>query len=61
MVTIKISTASAAFDSPGPEIARTLRTLAYKVEDGDLLCGPREIKIKDVNGNVVGSFKYTTK
>lgn len=61
MVTIKISTANEAFDSPGPEIARILRTLAYRVEDGELLHGIREIKIQDVNGDTVGSFKYTNK
>lgn len=56
MVTIKFSTANEAFDVPGPEIARILRTIAYRVEDG-----AREIKLLDANGNTVGTFKYTDK
>jgi hypothetical protein len=54
MVTIKISTANEAFDVPGPEIARILRRLAQEVEMG-IDAG----KLYDVNGNAVGSFKYT--
>ena len=56
MVTIKFSTANEAFDVPGPEIARILTNLAYKIREG---APTGEIKLRDVNGNTVGSFKYT--
>ena len=57
MVTIKFSTANDAFNVPGPEIARILRELARLVEDG--VAGGDEYKIRDINGNTVGQFKYT--
>ena len=56
MVTIKFSTANDAFNVPGPEIARILRELARLVEDG--VAGGDEYKIRDINGNTVGQFKY---
>jgi len=56
MVTIKFSTANDAFNVPGPEIARILRELARLVKDG--LAGGDEYKIRDINGNTVGQFKY---
>ena len=60
MVTIKISTANEAFNVPGPEIARILRELACIVdgENAETLNG-WGYTIQDVNGNTVGSFKYT--
>ena len=59
MVTIKISTANEAFDTPGIEIARILRDLADKI-DIDVTNG-ESILLRDINGNAVGSFKYTDK
>lgn len=61
MVTIKISTANEAFDSPGPEIARILQRLAIAMEYFPFTSGNEEIKVFDSNGNTVGSFKYTSK
>lgn len=60
MVKIKISTASEAFDVPGPEIARILHNLANRI-DSEWKLGGLEYKIQDVNGNTVGSFTYTDK
>ena len=57
MITIKFSTANDAFDVPGPEIARILRELARLVEDG--VIGGDVYKVRDINGNTVGQFKYT--
>ena len=58
MVSIKISTANEAFNVPGPEIARILHNLANTI-DSDWKLGGLVYKIQDVNGNTVGSFKYT--
>ena len=58
-IKIKISTANEAFDSPGPEIARILRKIDDAVSAG--VYNEREYRTHDVNGNTVGSFKYTTK
>lgn len=58
MVTIKFSTANEAFDVPGPEIARILHNLANRINSDWKLNG-LEYKIQDVNGNTVGTFKYT--
>ena len=57
MVTIKFSTANEAFNVPGPEIARILRWTAKLIEDG--LENAVTYKLRDANGNTVGSFKYT--
>ena len=56
MFTIKINTGNEAFDQPSIEIARILRKLAKDVDLGIF-----EGKIFDINGNTVGSFKYTNK
>ena len=61
MVTIKISTANEAFSAdPGYEVGRILRRLAQDVESGVTFDNGEEIKLRDINGNTVGSFKYTT-
>ena len=57
MVTIKFSTANEAFNVPGPEIARILHDVARRIENG--ATSNYEFKIRDVNGNTIGSFKYT--
>ena len=61
MVKIKISTANEAFNEPGtgPEIARILKRLAKDVESG--VVHNDELRLRDINGNTVGSFKYTNK
>lgn len=52
MFTLTISTANAAFDDqPATEIARILRDVAKRVEDGEL-----SGNLRDVNGNGVGAF-----
>ena len=58
MVSIKFSTANAAFDVPGPEIARVLRRIADGAEH-IVLPGRVSYPIFDHNGNTIGSFKYT--
>ena len=58
MFTLKIETKNAAFAddcySPQLEVARILRSLADKIEDGDSQ-GP----VLDYNGNTVGHFALT--
>lgn len=49
---IKIDMDNAAFEEPGYELARILRELAQKCEDG-WKSGP----LHDINGNRVGTFK----
>ena len=56
MVTIKFSTANEAFDVPGPEIARILHDVAKRIENR--ATSNYEFKIRDANGNTVGSFNY---
>ena len=59
MVTIKFSTANDAFsDAPGQEVARILHKLADTVAPLELWEG-EEVKLRDINGNTVGTFKYT--
>lgn len=48
---IKIEMANAAFEEPASELARILRDLAKKIEDGQTDCA-----LRDVNGNTVGRF-----
>lgn len=53
--TIKINCDNAAFkDDPAPEIARILEDLAFKLRSD---WGTSEIKLRDINGNIVGSAK----
>jgi hypothetical protein len=53
-VTIAISTGNAAFEGDyGYELARILRELADKFESGQ-----EPLKIRDINGNTVGSVTY---
>ena len=53
-IIIKINTSNAAFDgSTEYETARILRELAGRIEDG----GEPE-KLKDINGNTVGTVSY---
>jgi hypothetical protein len=50
---ISIETDNAAFDpDPGAELARILRGLADRLEDGGDLAEP--IRLRDFNGNTVG-------
>lgn len=51
---LHIDTDNAAFDYPGPEVARILRELADLLDDGVTGHGP----LRDVNGNRVGSWEY---
>ena len=54
MFRIEIQTDNAAFDpDPGPELARILRELAARLDDGVDLAEP--IRLRDINGNTVGS------
>jgi hypothetical protein len=54
IITITISTGGAAFEvDKGAEVARVLRNLADKFEDG---CEPS--KTMDINGNAVGVVEY---
>lgn len=52
---LHIHTDNAAFeDNKGPELARILRELAYKMEkDGPSWCYQN---LKDINGNIVGKY-----
>ena len=58
--TIKIEMDNAAFEEPGPELARILRDLANAVETSEL-ADPydRNVKLRDINGNTVGELKVT--
>lgn len=50
---LTVDMGNAAFDeAPSPELARILRDVATRVEDGE-----REGAVRDVNGNKVGTFK----
>ena len=52
MFTLTFSTSNAAFDpEPASEVARLLRQVAEKVEDGD-----KTGRVHDLNGNLVGAF-----
>ncbi|HWC37359.1 MAG TPA: hypothetical protein VG476_02465 [Acidimicrobiales bacterium] len=42
---------------PGPEIARILRVVADRMEAGE--DASRPVVIRDINGNVVGTYKLT--
>ena len=55
MFSLKFKTDNAAFqDGNKPyEIAKILRELADKIEDGQT-----EGNIRDINGNSIGAFKY---
>ena len=55
---VDIATNGAAFEGPGEpggEVARILRDLADRVEDGG-----NSFPLRDVNGNRVGSADYVT-
>lgn len=54
--TVRFDCDNAAFDpDPGPEIARILRVVAQQVEDGE--DASKSLNTRDINGNVVGTFK----
>lgn len=56
MFTLTIKTENEAFgDSPAHEVARILRQIANRLEDGT-----DSAKVMDVNGNSVGHFDLTT-
>lgn len=59
MITITIKTDNAAFEDQGRafEIARILKTLAARLEQGYYLSP----NLLDANGNTVGTFKATGK
>ena len=49
---LKLASASAAFtDEPGREVARILRDLARRIEDG----AEGQFSLRDLNGNACGS------
>lgn len=52
--TVKFDTDNSAFDDPRYEVARILRDTARQVEDGKT-----EGVVRDLNGNTVGTFKFT--
>lgn len=49
MLTIEIENSGAAFDDPRPELARILRDLASKLENGR-----NPTSVRDINGNLCG-------
>lgn len=54
MFQIQFKTDNAAFeDSPASEVARILREVADKIEDGASFEG----RVRDCNGNTIGSFE----
>ncbi len=57
MFTLTIDTDNAAFEhGPRQEVGRILREVAQSLKAGDT-----EGRIRDVNGNTVGSFSLTDK
>lgn len=57
MLRIEFETDNDAFeDSLTSEVARILREIANKIENGDDLGGG---SVKDVNGNTIGSWELT--
>jgi hypothetical protein len=55
MITITIKTGNAAFEpDPNYELARILKEIAKKLENG---YDPEDISIMDINGNNVGEIK----
>lgn len=60
MISIHVSVDSngnAAFeDAPATEVARILREVAKRLEDGDYPDG--NVPVRDVNGNKCGFFSY---
>lgn len=54
MFTLAIKTDNAAFEDRNAEVARILRDAAEKVED----FGLPESGLLDVNGNLVGGYKF---
>jgi hypothetical protein len=62
MFELKFSTANEAFDCPATEIARILRSLAAKIQNGELPEGTDDgfgEAIRDINGNTVGHWRIT--
>ena len=47
-------TGAVTHESAAPELARILRDVAYRIEDGDSFNTFRDCR--DINGNVVGKF-----
>jgi hypothetical protein len=53
---LTVKTTNAAFEDDAPtEVARLLRDVAERLEDGSV-----SGKMRDVNGNTVGDFGFTT-
>lgn len=62
MFSLQFSMANEAFDEPATEIARILRHVARRVENGELPDGDDTgfgMPVKDINGNTVGQWKVT--
>lgn len=55
MFTLKIETDNAAFEDLSGETARILRDIAKKLDDGQT-----DGKGKDINGNTVGDWGFST-
>lgn len=58
--TIKVQMDNAAFEGEqsGPELARILRKIATRVEDGSVCVGD-DFPLFDLNGNRVGEYKVS--
>ena len=59
--TLNIDTGNAAFEGSGlgNEVSRILRELAAHLEDMDATELPLEARLRDINGNTVGSWRIT--
>ena len=57
MFRLQIDTSNAAFDPPGPELARILRTVADRFEAGDI--DHQSTALFDSNGNFVGGYQLS--
>ena len=58
MITITIKTDNSAFANGNEEVARILRKLADKIDDGCLIMKD-EFSLLDINGNNVGKYVCT--
>lgn len=59
MFKLSFDTDNAAFDDmPELEIARILRDIANRVESGEVSGYHKALNVRDINGNVIGTFKF---
>lgn len=56
---VEIHTDSAAFEEPGPEVARILRELAGRVESYTFDNPETVSPVRDINGNYCGRHGYS--